>query len=224
MHAPSVADRRRGRGTPLRSAAMPEPSIDPTRSAVVTMELERGVVGDLATLPELRDAAAERGTLAACGRLVHGARAAAVPVVHAIAEWREDRRGTPLNTPLVRALTPGREQILAGSDAVELVGELGDTSGDLRSVRRHGLTPFTGTDLDPLLRSLGVETVIACGVSLNIGVLGLCLTAADLGYRVVLPTDAVVGVPAEFGDAVVRNSLAMVAELATVDHVLAAWA
>ena len=90
-------------------------------------------------------------------------------------------------------------------------------------MRHHGLTPFTGTDLDAVLRSLGCTTVVACGVSLNVGVLGLCLTAADLGYRVVVPTDAVVGVPAGYGDDVLANTLAMVATLSTVDDLLASW-
>jgi nicotinamidase-related amidase len=187
------------------------------------MELERGVVGDLATLDALAAVAGARGTLAACGRLVSGARGAGVPVVHAIAQWRADRRGTTLNTPLTASLARDPDQILAGTEAVGLVPELGDTTGDLTSVRHHGLTPFTGTDLDALLRSLGVSTVVACGVSLNVGVLGLCLGAADLGYRVVVPTDAVVGVPAEYGDEVLRHSIAMVATLSTVDDLLAGW-
>lgn len=190
-------------------------------AAVVTMELERGVVGDLATMAQLAEAARERGTLDACGRLVRAARERGRPVVHCLAEWRADRRGTALNTPLTRSLARNPAQILEGTDAVALVAELGDTSADLRSVRRHGLTPFTGTDLDALLRSLGTRTVIACGVSLNIGVLGLCLGAADLGYRVVVPTDAVVGVPASYGDMVVANTLAMVGTLTTVDELLA---
>lgn len=185
------------------------------------MELERGVVGDLATMAQLAEAARERGTLDACGRLVRAARERGRPVVHCLAEWRADRRGTALNTPLTRSLARNPAQILEGTDAVALVAELGDTSADLRSVRRHGLTPFTGTDLDALLRSLGTRTVIACGVSLNIGVLGLCLGAADLGYRVVVPTDAVVGVPASYGDMVVANTLAMVGTLTTVDELLA---
>lgn len=189
-------------------------------AAVVTMELERGVVGDLATLTQLAEAARERGTLDACGRLVRAARERGRPVVHCLAEWRSDRRGTALNTPLTRSLARNPSQILEGTDAVALVAELGDTSADLRSVRRHGLTPFTGTDLDALLRSLGAHTVIACGVSLNIGVLGLCLGAADLGYRVVLPTDAVVGVPASYGDMVIANTLAMVCTLTTVDELV----
>ncbi len=185
-------------------------------AAVVTMELERGVVGDLATLTQLRDEATARGTLEACGRLVAAARDRDVPVVHCIAQWRADRRGTTLNAPLTRSLSRRPEQILAGTGAVELVPELGDTTGDLTSVRHHGLTPFTGTDLDALLRSLGTTTVIACGVSLNVGVLGLCLSAADLGYRVVVPSDAVVGVPADYGDAVLANTLAMVATITSV--------
>lgn len=184
------------------------------------MELERGVVGDLATLTQLADAAAERGTLVACGRLLGAARERDVPVVHCMAQWRPDRRGTVLNTPLTASLARNPGQILAGTDAVELVAELGDTSNDLRSVRHHGLTPFTGTDLDAVLRSLDTTTVVACGVSLNVGVLGLCLSAADLGYRVVVPTDAVVGVPAAYGDAVLRNTLAMVATLTTVDDLV----
>jgi nicotinamidase-related amidase len=187
------------------------------------MELERGVVGDLANLPHLAEAARGRGTLDACGRLVRSARGAGVPVVHAVAEWRADHRGTSFNTPLTASLRRVEGQIRAGTDAVAPVPELGDTSGDLTSVRHHGLTPFTGTDLDALLRTLGTTTVVACGVSLNVGVLGLCLSAADLGYRVVIATDAVVGVPADYGDAVLDNTLAMVATLCTVTDLEARW-
>jgi len=196
---------------------------DPHRCAVVTMELERGVVGDLATMRVLAEAAHSRGVLTACGQLVDGARGANVPVVHAICEWTADRDGTPLNTPLLRSLSRNPDQILAGSPAVELIPELGDTSGDLRSVRRHGLTPFPGTDLHEQLQALGVEVVVACGVSLNVGVLGVCLGAADLGFEVVLPIDATVGIPEAYGDAVLANTLGAVATLTSVSELLTAW-
>jgi nicotinamidase-related amidase len=196
---------------------------EPGRCAVVTMELERGVVGDLASIPALSEAAEERGLLASCGRLVAAARGAGVPVIHAIASWRSDREGTPLNTPMVRALSRNPAQILEGTEAVELVPELGDCSGDRTSTRRHGLTPFTGTDLHEQLGSLGVSTVVACGVSLNVGVLGLCLSAADLGYEVVLATDAVVGVPVTYGDDVIRHTLSTVATFGTVAEITAGW-
>jgi nicotinamidase-related amidase len=202
---------------------MPAPLPPPEGTTVVTMELQRGVVGDAATLPDLVDAARAAGVLEACGTLLVAARAAGVAVVHAQVEWAADRRGTPLNTPLAAALARNPDQMLESTAAVEPVPELGDTRGDLRSVRRHGLTPFTGTDLDALLRSLGTTTVVAVGVSLNVGMLGLCLTAADLGYRVVVPTDATVGVPTEYGHQVLQHSLATVATLCTTAALLERW-
>lgn len=202
---------------------MPAALPPPAGTAVVTMELQRGVVGDVATLPDLVGAVRAAGTLEACGRLVAAARERDLPVVHAQVEWHADRRGTPLNTPLVAALARNPSQMLAGTAAVEPVPELGDTSGDLRSVRHHGLTPFIGTDLDALLRSIDTTTVVAIGVSLNVGLLGLCLGAADLGYRVVVPTDATAGVPADYAQQVLRHTLAPVATLTTTEELVASW-
>jgi nicotinamidase-related amidase len=187
------------------------------------MELQRGVVGDLATMEPLRDAATERGTLDACRSVVDAARTAGVPIVHAQVSWAADRRGTTLNTPLAAALARNPEQILEGTPAVDPIPELGDTAGDMISMRRHGLTPFSGTDLDAILRSLGVTTVVAIGVSLNVGVLGLCLSASDLGYRVLVPRDAVVGVPVAYGDDVLAHSIAMVATVTDAASLVSAW-
>ena len=107
------------------------------------------------------------------------------------------------------------EHLVDGTPAVELVPELGPAPGDLVSHRGHGVSPFTGTTLDPTLRALGVSTVVATGVSLNLGIVGLAVEAVNLGYRVVVATDAVCGVPRDYADAVMRHTLALVATLAT---------
>jgi nicotinamidase-related amidase len=106
---------------------------------------------------------------------------------------------------------------------VELVPALGAQPGDLVSHRRHGVSPFAGTTLDPTLRALGVSTVVATGVSLNLGIIGLAVEAVNLGYRVVVATDAVAGVPAAFAADVLRHTIALVATLATVDDIIAAF-
>ncbi len=191
--------------------------------AVLTMELQRGVVGELSTMPQLAEACAGSGTLKACGDLVATARSVGVPVVHCVVSWRADRVGTPLNSPLARMLSHNPSQILEGTEAVEPTPELGDTSDDLFSRRHHGLTPFTGTDLDLMLRSLGVDHLVVCGVSLNVGVTGLCLSAVDLGYQVTVCTDAVVGVPVSYGQDVVRNTVAMLATLTTTAELADHW-
>ena len=40
-----------------------------------------------------------------------------------------------------------------------------------------------------------MTTVVATGVSVNLGVLGLAIEACNLGYQVVVPRDAVAGHP-----------------------------
>ncbi|MGH9017224.1 MAG: isochorismatase family protein, partial [Acidimicrobiales bacterium] len=82
--------------------------------------------------------------------------------------------------------------------------------------------PFVGTSLDPTLRALGVSTVVATGVSLNLGIIGLAVEAVDLGYRVVVATDAVAGIPSSFADDVLRHTIGLVATLAPVDAIIAA--
>ena len=102
-----------------------------------------------------------------------------------------------------------------GSPGAELIDGLEDPR-DIVVPRMHGMTPFTSTSLDQILRNLGVRTVVATGVSVNLGVFGMALTALDLGYQVVIPTDAVAGVPREYADAVLEHSLSLIATL--TDH------
>ncbi|HTZ08844.1 MAG TPA: cysteine hydrolase [Acidimicrobiales bacterium] len=191
-------------------------------AAVLTMEIQRGVVGDLSSFPDLAEAVRSRGVIPATARLLAVARARAVPVVHCTAGFRADRRGSPRNAPLIGALLRRPEHLLEGTAAVELVPELGPESGDLVSHRRHGVAPFGGTTLDATLRALGVTTVVATGVSLNLGIPGLAVEAVNLGYRVVVATDAVAGVPAEYADAVLAHTLALVATMATTDELCGA--
>ena len=54
--------------------------------------------------------------------------------------------------------------------------------------------------------------------------LDLVITAVNLGYKVVLPTDAVAGVPREYGDAVLANTMNVLATLTTTDAVTDIWA
>jgi nicotinamidase-related amidase len=113
--------------------------------------------------------------------------------------------------------------MLSGSPSAELVPELGPEPEDLVSTRLHGVSPFIGTSLDPWLRNLGIRTVVATGVSVNLGVLGLAIEAVNFGYRVVVPRDTVTGVPKDYADALLANTFPMIATLTTTDELLNAW-
>ena len=193
------------------------------QAAVLTMELQRGVVGDESSFPELAQVAESSGVLRAAVALVTGARAAGVPVVHCTAGFRADRAGTMFSAPLISSLLRRPDHMLEGTVAVELVDGLGPEPSDLVSHRRHGVAPFGGTNLDATLRALGVSTVVATGVSLNLAIVGLAVEAVGLGYRVVVATDAVAGVPTSYGEDVLRYTLPLVATLATVPDIVAAF-
>jgi len=74
-----------------------------------------------------------------------------------------------------------------------------------------------------VLRNLGVTTVVLTGVSVNVAITNLAFDAVNLGYQVVIPRDAVAGVPPSYADEVIANTLSVVATITTTDDVLTAW-
>jgi nicotinamidase-related amidase len=196
--------------------------VDPALSAVVTQELQGGVVGPDSALPALAEAAA--GTLAPVLRLVVAARAAGVPVVHCVAERRDDGLGSNDNARLFRGVRKSPVRLAPGTPASSVVPEVGVEPGDLVLRRLHGLGPMGGTDLDPVLRNLGVRTIVGVGVSVNVGMTNFVMDAVNRGYQFVLPRDGTAGVPPAYADAVIDNTLSLLATITTVDDVVACWA
>jgi len=194
------------------------------RVAVLTMEVQRGVVGDLASIRPLADVVDSVALIPNTAKLLHAARAARVPVVHCRAAFRADRAGSFRNVPMVNRLLENPKHLLLGSPEAEVVPEFGPEPGDLDSVRLHGMSPFHGTELDPFLRSCGVSTVVATGVSLNVGIVGLAIEAINRGYHVVIASDCVVGHPIEYGEAVLANSLGRITTQTTSQDLIAVWA
>jgi nicotinamidase-related amidase len=195
----------------------------PARSAVLTMEIQRGVIGDLSPFPQLAEAAHEVGVVPNTARLLASARSHRIPVIHCTAEFRADRAGSTVNCQLMAAVARNPDHMLVGTPPTELIEGLGPEPGDLVSSRFHGVSPFSGTSLDTWLRSLDVRTVVATGVSVNLGVLGLAIEAVNLGYSVVVPRDAVAGLPTEYADAVLDQTFPLIATVTTVDALLDAW-
>jgi nicotinamidase-related amidase len=113
--------------------------------------------------------------------------------------------------------------LLPGTPAVEVIPEIGVAPSDVVLTRLHGLGPMGGTDLDAVLRNLGVTTVVGIGVSVNIGMMDFAFDAVNAGYQMVLPRDAVAGVPDDYAEAVLDNTLSLVATVPTTDEVLAVW-
>ncbi|MFD3872420.1 cysteine hydrolase [Streptomyces sp. NPDC058623] len=200
------------------------PDLDPATTALLTVECQNGVVGEESALPELAKAARDSGMLDRVAALADAARRAGVQVVHAVAERRPDGRGANANARLFRAAGKLPVRQLSGTRAVEIAPPIVVAEQDLVVRRLHGLSPMAGTDLDALLRNVGIRTLVVTGVSSNIAIPNTVFDAVNLGYRVVVPADAIAGVPVSCTDEVIRNSLVLVASVVTTDELLRQWA
>lgn len=197
--------------------------VAPDRTALVTVEVQVGVVGDDSAVPELARVA--EPILPRIAELVRGARAAGVRVVHCTADSRPDGQGANRNTRLFAAMAKRGSTRARGGGvhraAVHPAVGAGDE--DLVMGRLHGLSPMTSTSLDPVLRNMGVTTIVATGVSVNVAILGFAFEAVNLGYQLVLPRDAVAGVDDAYVDAVFARTLSLVATVTTCNDLLQAW-
>jgi len=193
----------------------------PAHTALVANECQRGVIGDRSLLPELARAAATMVPNVA--RLAAAARRAGAAVVHTIALRRLDGRGASTNARLFMATQRTGRAVAPGSAEAEIVPEIPLVESDLVVPRLHGVSPMHATELDPILRNLGVRTVVAVGVSVNIALTNLVFDAVYAGYQVVVPRDAVAGLPAEYVDAVFAHTLGLLATVTTTAEVVAVW-
>ena len=195
--------------------------VAPAHTALVTQELQRGVMGDLSQLPALAAEAGKR--LPRMAALVRAARAAGVPILHCVAEQRADGRGGNRNARIFQYMAKTPVRLLPGSDAAAIVPEIEVRDEDIVLDRLHGLSPFQGTELDFVLRNLGVRTLVGVGVSVNVAIQNLAFDAVNAGYQIVLPRDAVAGFPAEYVEQVLAHTLGAVATLVDAADLLAAW-
>jgi len=200
--------------------------VEPKTTAIVINEMQEGIAGRLApaTLKGLADLVRERDVAGHLARLLRAARKVGAQVCHGEYETRPDGPGMSVATPLIeRMIKEGALPLVRGSAAVALMSELDPEPTDFVISRTHGWHPFEGTELDSLLRNIGVRTVIAAGVSTNIGVQGIVVEALNRNYRAIVASDCVAGFPPEYGDMSLKYGVGIVARITTAKDIVAAW-
>ena len=194
----------------------------PGRTAIITQECQGAVIGPNAGLAVLAEEA-RRVALPNIIRLLPVARAAGVRVLHCVVQRRPDGLGSNHNAKIF-AIGRGEVNILPSTPGAAVLPELGPEPTDLVLSRWHGVGPMGGTDLDAVLRNLGVSTIVVVGVSLNIAIPNVVMDAVNAAYRVVVPRDAVAGIPTEYGNAIIDNTLSLLATITSTDDLLQTWA
>lgn len=197
--------------------------VDPVHTVFITQECQEGVLGERSSLPALSQAAAEVDLIEKIQHLATVARASGVQVAHCVIQRRSDNKGSNRNARIFAAAGRSSSRMVAGSPTAAVVSGIDVLPEDLVATRSQGLSPMTGTELDAVLRNIGCKTIVLTGVSVNIAITNVTFDAVNRGYQVVIVRDAVVGVPRDYAEAVLDNTLSLVATLTTADELAALW-
>jgi ureidoacrylate peracid hydrolase len=117
---------------------------------------------------------------------VHRARSNGVPVI-----WVSQR--VRPNVGLGRTSRRYGQSDIHRGELAELDGRL--DPGDDILVLKHRQSAFFGTDLETVLRGLGIDTVILSGVTTNVCVLATAIDAGARDFGVVLASDLTAALP-----------------------------
>jgi nicotinamidase-related amidase len=169
--------------------------VDRVRAAVVAIDLHRGHLDPtVATMPLPPERA--RRIVAANAKFLGGCRRAGIPVVHLLTCYRdvEEIRANPFwRTRVEGGENPRKDALrhnLAGTPGVTIMPEVHDP-GDWVIDTKKRYDCFVGTDLEFLLRSHGVNTLLVTGVNTNSCVLATVASACSRDYAVVVVEDCV---------------------------------
>ena len=189
---------------------MPDLVIDPATTALVLIDLQRGIVGN----PTTPNAAAD--VVARAARLAASCRQRGILVVLV----RVDPGLTGELFPRPQADQP-RPAMTVTPEWSELVPELGREATDI-VVTKHQPNAFYGTDLEIHLRRRGIRTILLGGISTNIGVEATARAAHERGFEQVFVPDVMAARETDLHEHSVRRIFPTLGRVRTLDVVLAA--
>lgn len=168
--------------------------LDPATTAVVLIEYQNDFTTEGGVLHEAVAPVMEsNGLLANTTALVDAARAAGVTVMHApitFAEGYNEITSHPYG--ILKGVVDGKA-FVKGSWGAAIVDELAPKDGDIIIEGKRGLDTFASTNLDFILRSKGIRTILLGGFLTNCCVESTMRTGYENGYRVITLTDCVAG-------------------------------
>jgi nicotinamidase-related amidase len=153
-----------------------------------------------------RDIGAARAAIPAIARLLAAARGAGVRIAHVgfstlpdhgsdSGPWLAQRRRSTFSSDTL---------CIPGTEGAAFVDELAPRPGEW-IVPKHRYSAFTGTDLDLLLRSRGVKTLVLAGVSTNACIESTLRAGFELDYYICVPPEAVGSWDRALHDATLAN-------------------
>lgn len=173
-------------------------SLDPSTTAVLLIEYQNEFATEGGVLhPAVKAVMAETKMLENTLALVKAARAKGVTVMHAPITFAEGY-GELTRHPygILKGVVDGKA-FVKGSWGAQIIDALTPQKGDIVVEGKRGLDTFASTNLDFILRSKGIKTVVIGGFLTNCCVESTMRSAYENGYDVITLTDCAAATSSE---------------------------
>jgi len=182
--------------------------VQSNHSALLVMDVQKGIVQRFAPRPEL---------LVPFQRAVAAARLASIPVIFVLVAFREDYPEVSARNKAFSAVVGKGD--LAAADASTQIHDSVTPRPDEPVVTKRRVSAFAGSDLEVILRSREINTLILTGIATSGVVLSTLREAADRDYGLVVLSDACLDADPEVHRVLIEKVFPRQAEVLTV----AAW-
>src|SRR6202161_3308816 len=185
-------------------------SLDPATTALVLIEYQTEFTSDGGALHGAVQAVMEKNDmLAHTAEVVAAARAAGATIMHApitFAAGYNELSSHPYG--ILKGVVDGRA-FVKDSWGAAIIDELAPQPGDIVIEGKRGLDTFASTNLDFILRSKGIQTIVLGGFLTNCCVESTMRTGYEHGYQVITLTDCTAATSTEEHDNALRYDYPM---------------
>ncbi len=149
-------------------------------TALLAMDCQEGILGSL--VPKEKEK-----VLTNVKRAIKAARAAKIPVMYVVVQFREGYPEVSERNTLFKSIKESK-RLREGAPDSKICQELTPQPGEV-VVTKKRTSAFSGSDLDALLRAKGIDTLVLTGVS-SLGVVeSTARFAFDMDYRIIVLRD-----------------------------------
>jgi len=196
---------------------------DPTTTALVLIEFQNDFTSAGGVLHDaVKDVMASTDMLSNAQQLTEKARGAGVTIMHAPISFSPGYNEiTKHPYGILKGVVDGKA-FVKGEWGSAICNELKPADGDIVIEGKRGLDTFASTNLDFILRSKGITTVIIGGFLTNCCVESTMRSAYENGYEVITVTDMVAATGEEEHANALKYDFPMFSKPMTTSDVLAA--
>ncbi|HTB07440.1 MAG TPA: isochorismatase family cysteine hydrolase [Bacteroidia bacterium] len=147
-------------------------------TALLVMDMQVGIVPMLPNPGEI---------LSNVKKAIENARSKKIPVIYVVVGFRQ---GMPEVSSNNKGFTASKSRMVTGNmnEFMKVHPDITPMEGDITVTKRR-VSSFTGSDLEVVLRSFGVQHIVLSGISTSGVVLSTTREAADKDYKITILSD-----------------------------------